>query len=45
VLVSGEGKRTALGRVLDGPVTPEVPASVLRGHRRCLVLTDRDARP
>jgi glucosamine-6-phosphate deaminase len=44
VLVSGEGKRTALGRMLDGPVTPEVPASVLRGHRRCLVLTDRDAR-
>jgi len=45
VLVSGEGKRAALGRLLDGPVTPEVPASVLRGHRRCLVLTDRDARP
>jgi glucosamine-6-phosphate deaminase len=45
VLVSGEGKRTALGRMLDGPVTTDVPASVLRGHRRCLVLTDRAARP
>ena len=44
VLVSGEGKRTALGRMLDGPITTEVPASVLRGHRRCLVLTDRAAR-
>lgn len=45
VLVSGEDKRTALGRMLDGPITTEVPASVLRGHRRCLVLTDRAARP
>lgn len=45
VLVSGESKRTALGRMLDGPITPDVPASVLRGHRRCLVLTDRAARP
>ena len=45
VLVSGEGKRTALGRMLDGPVTTDVPASMLRGHRRCLVLTDRAARP
>jgi glucosamine-6-phosphate deaminase len=45
VLVSGEAKRTALARVLDGPVTPEVPASVLRTHRRCLVITDGDARP
>ena len=44
VLVSGEGKRNALGRMLDGPVTPEVPASLLRAHPRCLVLADRDAR-
>src|SRR5262249_29291134 len=39
VLVSGEAKRAPLGRMLDGPVTPEVPASVLRTHRRCLVIT------
>ena len=45
VLVSGEAKRTALARMLDGPVTPEVPASVLHTHRRCLVITDGDARP
>jgi glucosamine-6-phosphate deaminase len=45
VLVSGEGKRAALARMLDGPVTPEVPASALRGHGRCLVITDRAARP
>jgi glucosamine-6-phosphate deaminase len=45
VLVSGEAKRTALERMLDGPITPDVPASVLRTHARCLVLTDRAARP
>jgi len=45
VLVSGEAKRAPLARMLDGPVTPEVPASVLRTHPRCLVITDRAARP
>jgi glucosamine-6-phosphate deaminase len=45
VLVSGEAKRAPLAHMLDGPVTPEVPASVLRTHGRCLVLTDRAARP
>jgi glucosamine-6-phosphate deaminase len=45
VLVSGEAKRLALERMLDGPITPDVPASVLRTHTRCLVLTDRAARP
>jgi glucosamine-6-phosphate deaminase len=45
VLVSGEAKRAPLELMLDGPVTPEVPASVLRTHRRCLVITDRAARP
>jgi len=45
VLVSGAGKRAALGRMVDGPVTPEVPASMLRTHSRALVLADREARP
>lgn len=45
VLVSGEVKREPLARMLDGPVTPAVPASILRTHPRCLVLTDRAARP
>jgi glucosamine-6-phosphate deaminase len=45
VLVSGPGKREALGRLLDGPITPELPASVLRRHPACTVLADRDARP
>ena len=45
VLVSGEAKRAPLAHMLDGPVTPEVPATVLRAHPRCLVLADRAARP
>jgi len=45
VLVSGEGKREPLARMLDGPVTPDVPASVLQRHPRCLVLADGAARP
>jgi glucosamine-6-phosphate deaminase len=45
VLVSGEAKRAPLAHMLDGPVTPDVPASVLRTHPRCLVLADRAARP
>src|SRR5260370_1539325 len=45
VRVSGEAKAEALARALDGPVTPDVPAPVLRTHPRCLVIADRGARP
>ena len=45
VLVSGEAKREPLARMLDGPPTLDVPASILKLHPRCLVLTDRAARP
>jgi glucosamine-6-phosphate deaminase len=45
VLVSGEAKRAPLELMLDGPITPNVPASLLRTHPKCLVITDRAARP
>jgi glucosamine-6-phosphate deaminase len=45
VLVSGAAKREPLARMLDGPVTTDVPASILQAHPRCLVITDRAARP
>lgn len=45
VLVSGEAKRVPLARMLDGPPTRDVPASILNLHPRCLVLTDRAAHP
>ncbi len=43
VMVSGRGKREAMRRMVDGPVTPDTPASVLQTHPRALVLADRDA--
>lgn len=45
VLVSGEAKRAPLAHMLEAPVSVDVPASVLRSHPRCVVLTDRAARP
>jgi glucosamine-6-phosphate deaminase len=45
VLVSGQAKRAPLARMLDGPVTLDVPASILQSHPRCIVLADREARP
>lgn len=45
MLVGGAAKREALRRVLEGPVTPEVPGSILRQHPRCTILADRDAVP
>jgi glucosamine-6-phosphate deaminase len=45
VLVSGAAKRTPLHRMLHGEETPDLPASLLRRHPRCLVIADRDAYP
>jgi glucosamine-6-phosphate deaminase len=45
VLVSGAAKRGALASLVEGDVTPEVPASILRRHPRCTILVDRDASP
>jgi glucosamine-6-phosphate deaminase len=43
LLVSGAAKRAPLRRLLDGPIAPAVPASILRRHPRCIILADRDA--
>jgi len=43
VLVSGESKRRALRRVIDGPIGVDVPASILRRHPRCTILADQAA--
>jgi len=45
VLVSGEGKRAPLRRLLGGRSGPEIPASILREHPDCTILADRAARP
>jgi glucosamine-6-phosphate deaminase len=40
LLISGENKREIAHRALHGPVTPDVPASILQRHPRLLVLVD-----
>jgi glucosamine-6-phosphate deaminase len=43
VLVSGAAKRVPLAAMLNGPISPGLPASALRRHPRCLVIADGDA--
>jgi len=43
LLVSGEGKREILFRALTGPITPQVPGSVLQLHPALTVICDRAA--
>ena len=43
LLVSGASKRAPLHAALHGPITPDVPASILQRHPNCVVLADRDA--
>lgn len=43
LLVSGEAKAGILDRALTGPVTPDVPASILRTHPNVTVIADRAA--
>jgi glucosamine-6-phosphate deaminase len=43
LLVSGAHKCPALHAALHGPITPEVPASILQRHPSCVVLADAAA--
>ncbi|MBI5940866.1 MAG: 6-phosphogluconolactonase [Caulobacterales bacterium] len=45
LLVTGEGKRTVLDRLLTSPVTTALPASLLHLHANCRLLTDQAAGP
>ena len=44
LLVSGEAKAEILCRSLTGPITPEVPASILQLHKDLIVIADEAAR-
>jgi len=44
LLVSGEAKAEILRRSLTGPITPEVPASILQLHPNLVVIADDAAR-
>jgi len=43
VIASGEDKAEAVAKAFAGPVDPQVPASILRLHRRCTLVADRAA--
>jgi glucosamine-6-phosphate deaminase len=43
LIVTGPEKAAALQRALEGPIGPDVPASLMRAHPCLTVLCDRDA--
>lgn len=43
LLANGESKALAVARAVEGPITAEVPASVLQMHRQTVVLIDAAA--
>lgn len=43
LIVSGKDKAEILNKALNGPVTPEVPASILQFHNDLVVVADEDA--
>ena len=43
MLVTGSHKRDILSRALTDPIGPDLPATFLREHPRCRVITDRSA--
>lgn len=43
VVASGADKADAVARAFGGPVDPQCPASILRLHRRCILVADREA--
>ena len=45
LVVSGADKADALHKALYGPVTPQVPASILQMHPQVTVVADVDALP
>ena len=43
VIVNGENKAEAVKKAFDGPVVPDVPASILQLHRDVVLVADRSA--
>ena len=43
VIVSGESKAEILNEVLNGPITPAVPASILQLHNDVTIVADEAA--
>lgn len=43
LLASGKGKADAVQKAVEGPITPEVPASILQLHADVTLILDKDA--
>ncbi|MDP8233482.1 MAG: glucosamine-6-phosphate deaminase [Candidatus Saelkia tenebricola] len=43
LLATGENKAEAINDAINGPITPDVPASFLRYHPDCVFIVDKDA--
>lgn len=43
LLVSGKDKASILQKVLEGPVTPDIPASILQFHPNVILIADEEA--
>lgn len=43
LIVSGKDKAYILDKALNGPITPELPASILQLHNDVIVVADKDA--
>lgn len=43
VLVNGRGKSDIIKKTLCGPITPKIPATVLRLHPDCTLIADKEA--
>lgn len=44
ILASGKAKAPIIKELLEGPVTPQVPASILKMHNNVILIADEDAR-
>lgn len=43
LVASGEDKAKIMEEIIEGPVTPKVPASILKTHPDCTIIADSDA--
>ena len=43
LIATGKGKADAVYKTIRGPITPEVPASILQLHPCCVILADEEA--
>lgn len=43
IIVSGKSKSSIVKQVVEGPLTVDVPASILRMHPNCTLVCDKDA--